>query len=98
MGESVHDKKHPDQKTDFVFEWVEKKAIANRKPRKCPKCDGVKVASIMYGLPAPNPRLEQELKEGKTVLGGCVINTDHDPTWQCIDCGAQIFKGGNSRH
>jgi hypothetical protein len=70
---------------------MEKKIIAKRKPRKCPECGCTKVAYILYGLPAFSPELESELKEGKVVLGGCCV-TECDPTWQCIECKAQIYK------
>jgi hypothetical protein len=70
---------------------MEKKITAKRKPRKCPKCGCAKVASILYGLPAFSPELERELKEGKTVLGGCCV-TECDPAWQCIECETHIYR------
>ncbi len=52
---------------------------------KCPKCGSAKVASILYGLPMFNEKLERELESGEVTLGGCCI-TDDDPLWQCIAC------------
>jgi len=33
----------------------------------------------------------EEAQAGKIVLGGCEV-TDDDPSWQCLDCKAKIFK------
>ncbi len=65
--------------------------FSKTKPKKCPHCGSKKVAKILYGLPAFSKELEKELKEGKTVLGGCVV-TDCDPTWQCTDCKTRIYQ------
>ena len=65
-----------------------------RKPRKCPKCGSVKVANILYGLPAWDPEMEKEIEEGRIVLGGCMVSDD-DPEWQCVDCGLDIYKSNN---
>jgi hypothetical protein len=63
-----------------------------RKPRKCPKCGASKIANILYGYPGLTDRLQKELDEGKTVLGGCCITGD-DPQWECVECHTRIFKG-----
>jgi len=47
------------------------------------------MAEILYGEPAYSS-VERDLEGERIVLGGCVVN-DHDPTWQCVDCGAQIY-------
>jgi len=62
-----------------------------RKPRKCPKCGSSKIASVMYGYPAPDPDLWRDVKAGKLVLGGCCITGD-DPTWCCVACKTMIYK------
>jgi len=51
---------------------------SKKKPKKCPACGSKKVAKILWGLPAFSPELEIDLKEGKIVLGGCIIS-DNDP-------------------
>lgn len=61
------------------------------KPRKCPQCGSVRVASILYGLPDYGEELERKLKEGRIILGGCCALKD-DPTWQCADCDTPIYK------
>ena len=51
----------------------------------CPKCGSSKVTRILYGLPAMNKKLEEDLEEGRIVLGGCVIGED-SPAWACVAC------------
>jgi len=65
------------------------KFIAKRKPRNCPRCGSAKVVAILYGMPSYD--LAEQEKEGKFVLGGCCV-TDCDPAWQCIECGAQVYR------
>ena len=62
-----------------------------RKPRKCPKCASNKIASIMYGMPVPDEKLQADLDSGRVVLGGCCISLD-DPAWKCRECGAVFYK------
>ncbi len=56
---------------------------SKKKPNKCPECGSKKVATILWGLPLMNQKVERDLKEGKIVLGGCIIS-DNDPVWQCV--------------
>jgi len=70
---------------------------SKKKPKKCPACSSKKVATILWGLPAFSPELEIDFKEGKIVLGGCVIS-DNDPEWQCVDCEVQIYKEGRNKN
>jgi hypothetical protein len=62
--------------------------FAKRKPRQCPACKSKNVASIMYGYPSSEAFELAEAK--KIVLGGCCIS-DRDPSWQCVDCGTDIY-------
>lgn len=62
-----------------------------KKPKRCPKCGSVQIASVLYGLPAFSQKLEEDMKTGRIVLGGCCI-TDDDPKWQCIDCSTAIYR------
>jgi ribosomal protein L37AE/L43A len=64
---------------------------AKRKPRRCPACGSARVARILWGMPAYSEQLEQELAEGKIVLGGCCVSGD-DPAWACADCDASIYR------
>ena len=63
--------------------------------RKCPECDSVKIAQILYGLPAFDEKLEQDLEAGKVVLGGCNV-TGEDPSWHCNDCEFE-WRNNDSR-
>jgi len=59
------------------------------KPLKWPRCRSAKVVTVVYGL--LNMEAFEEAQAGKIVLGGCEV-TDDDPSWQCLDCKAKIFK------
>jgi hypothetical protein len=52
------------------------------------------VASILYGLPVFNEKLERKLDAGEIVLGGCVVR-GNDPIWHCIPCRHQWGSGEN---
>jgi ribosomal protein S27AE len=62
-----------------------------KKPRKCPACGHAPMASILYGEPAFDERLERELAEGKVSLGGCCDEMD-GPAWECTRCGVKVFR------
>ena len=62
-----------------------------RKPGKCLECGSRNVVDILYGYPINSPDLMEKIKQGKIVLGGCVI-TGNDPAWKCTECGAEIFS------
>jgi hypothetical protein len=36
-------------------------------------------------------KLQQDLDEGKFVLGGCCLS-DIDPKWQCVECKTELYK------
>ena len=38
--------------------------FASRKPGRCPACGAKPVASILWGLPAMTPELEEKLDQG----------------------------------
>lgn len=63
--------------------------FSKRRPLKCPNCGARKVVSILYGLPSSD--VVAEVTAGKVVLGGCCV-TDCDPSWECTDCGTQIYE------
>jgi len=63
----------------------------NRKPRQCPSCVSLRVATILYGMIEYTPDLGKELDEGKIILGGCCVSMD-DPAWACADCEVRIYK------
>lgn len=62
-----------------------------RKPRKCPACGHAPLATILYGMPMFNEKLEQDIEAGKIVIGGCCVSMD-DPVWECSQCGLQIYR------
>ncbi len=50
----------------------------------CPNCNSFRVVPIVYEMPTrENIKL---VKEGKIVIGDCVISPD-SPEWHCFDCG-----------
>lgn len=66
--------------------------VRKTKSRRCPNCGSLKVARILYGLiDELTPDLEKQLKEGKIVLGGCVIG---EAKWECADCGVRLSRRG----
>ena len=62
-----------------------------KKPKKCPSCGAIPVATILYGLPAMSEKLEEDMKSGRVSLGGCCISDD-DPKWECTHCGLMIYQ------
>jgi hypothetical protein len=52
----------------------------------CPKCDNTSIAEILWGYFTEMDELKNDLDIGKITLGGCIV-TDHDPKWECNDCG-----------
>ncbi len=63
-----------------------------RRPRKCPKCGG-EVCDILYGEPIPTWKEDYFNETGRNaVLGGCCINENRNPDYECEDCGLQFNK------
>ncbi len=54
-------------------------------PNMCPNCGSDNIAEILWGLPSFTDELQEELAEGKIVLGGCCVSFD-DPRYECNDC------------
>lgn len=44
-----------------------------RKPRKCPACGSLRVASILYGYPAYSEELKRKIELGRIVLVGVIF-------------------------
>ena len=63
----------------------------SRKPKKCPVCNSLRIANILYGLPADTNKIKEEVKEGLLVFGGCCITND-DPEWQCTKCQTTLYR------
>ena len=70
--------------SDNIIDFDE--ARESRGKKRCPLCQSTKVASIMYGLPAPG---YEEGSRDDVVLGGCIVGDD-SPEWQCKNCGRQF--------
>jgi hypothetical protein len=66
---------------------MDKNAKRNRRKSKkvCPKCGGNSIASILRGYPIFSEKLDQDIRDGKVVLGGCCV-MDNDPKWHCNKC------------
>lgn len=56
----------------------------------CPQCGSSNVARILWGMPAFTPALEEDLEQGKVVLGGCCI-AEPTPKYHCKDCDEDII-------
>ena len=52
----------------------------------CPNCGKSSVAEIFWGYPGNIESMEAAIDRKEIVLGGCCV-TDHDPKWECNDCG-----------
>ena len=46
------------------------------KKRKCPYCGSRDIAKIIYGYPVMSEEMEEEIKQGKIVLGGCLLREE----------------------
>lgn len=62
-----------------------------RKPRKCPSCGKSPVATILYGLPAYDDEMQQQIDSGLIKLGGCCV-MESDPAWHCTHCDIDIYR------
>ncbi|MDD3888945.1 MAG: hypothetical protein PHR65_03375 [Syntrophomonadaceae bacterium] len=61
-------------------------------PRRiCPRCGSRNTATILRGMPAWSPELQEKMDKGEVVLGGCCI-TDCDPTHHCNKCKKDFCK------
>lgn len=60
--------------------------IMKPEPNACPSCGSTDVAKYLYGYVALDDELEQQLEEGKIILGGCAISDDA-PEYCCNVCG-----------
>jgi len=56
---------------------------------ECPKCKSSNVADILFGLPNLTEKLQADLNKGRVVLGGCEIQEDFMPDFQCNKCAYQ---------
>jgi len=63
---------------------------SKKKPKNCPKCNSKKIAEILYGM-VDYEDVKDGLEAEQIVLGGCVHEIN-GPVWQCIDCGADIYR------
>jgi hypothetical protein len=53
---------------------------------KCPECKSENVAWIFWGYPCDMDWWLQAVEKKEIVPGGCIV-TDHDPEWECNECG-----------
>ena len=69
-------------------------------PNKCPQCGSEELVRILYGITEVSSELEQQIQEGKVILGGCSVFYDEDdagnqvplsPNAKCNQCGTEIF-------
>ncbi len=57
--------------------------------RKCSKCGSKRIAPILYGMPAFDEEMEQQLNNEQLYLGGCCVSA-WDPKYHCFECGKDI--------
>ncbi len=65
--------------------------------RICPRCGSRNTATILRGMPAWSPELQEKMDKGEVVLGGCCI-TDCDPTHHCNKCEKDFSKPTDDSH
>ena len=61
------------------------------KPKRCPWCNSNLVAQIIHEINTLTPAVQQDLNDRKAVLG-VHFSQEVNPKWQCMDCGAQIYR------
>lgn len=49
----------------------------------CPKCQGKRVATILYGLLRYDEDLKRDIEMGRVRSGGCCLRSEK---WHCLDC------------
>ena len=62
--------------------------------QKCPYCGSMNIAKYLYGYPLLDDEMEEKLRSGRLVLGGCCMDTAGDaenivlldPSHRCNDC------------
>lgn len=64
--------------------------MTKRKKITCPYCGSEHIAEYLYGMPAYDELMQQEI-QGKVIFAGCVI-TNSDPRYHCNDCGKDFGK------
>lgn len=62
-----------------------------KKPRICPVCKSKIVGTYAYGLQTYDEEQQKKIKEGRVILGGCVIDYDQ-PVWGCEFCGTDFYN------
>jgi len=61
------------------------------KPERCLWCKSNLIADILRGTNTSPVGMERALEARQVVLGASVKGFQ-DPAWQCMDCGAQIYR------
>ena len=59
--------------------------MRNIQIKKCPKCGSVRVAPILYGLPAFSEDLDRRIRSEEIYLGGC-CRSEFDAQYHCFSC------------
>lgn len=78
-------------KVEFLVKSI--RTIFTRKPRECPKCQHVPIATILYGDPVLGKNFMLDMAEGKIAIGGCEITIgEAQPAWQCSQCKLELYR------
>jgi hypothetical protein len=67
-----------------------KEYTSESEPLICPECGSERIATYLYGKVFDDPELSKDIKDGKIVLGGCILMRVN-PKWQCTDCLIKIY-------
>jgi hypothetical protein len=62
-----------------------------KKPAQCPVCGSEKIATYLRGMPCYSKQLQNDIDEGRIILGGCCISED-DPFCVCTGCKTEFFE------
>ena len=66
--------------------WNAMTADGGTELSECPKCGGIDIAIIFWGLPDGSEFLKEGVKRKKIVFGGCIVSKNN-PELECNDCG-----------
>jgi DNA-directed RNA polymerase subunit RPC12/RpoP len=69
---------------------INPKRILKKKPQKCPKCGHSPVAEILYGMPAYDDEMADQVQAGKLYIAGCMFTIPHTH-WKCSKCKREFY-------
>ena len=70
----------------MILSWNAMTADGGTELSECPKCGGIDIAIIFWGLPDGSEFLKEAVKRKIIVFGGCIVSKNN-PELECNDCG-----------